>query len=105
MFRIKVNEIDKGSAPGDILVIQPDQTRVKADERTPLTPSEEVVLFLNNPGVMFDGLPVHATYGADQGCVSLAGESGKVRPVAHLEPLPLPATLTELETQIRNAVS
>ena len=103
VFRIKVAEIYKGSAPEEILVIQPDQTRVTVEKRTPLTPNEEVVLFLNDPGVMFEGLPVHATYGADQGYVSLVGESGKVRPVTHLDPLPVPATLIALEAQIRSA--
>lgn len=101
--KVRVEKTYKGSAAKEIWVIQPDSTRIKTEPRTPLHAGQQVVLFLNDPGVTFRGLSVHATYGNDQGYVSLSGDSGRARPSTHLDPLPLPATLEELETQITAA--
>lgn len=103
VFKVRVEKTYKGSSAKEILVIQPDPTRIKTEPRTPLAADQQAVLFLNDPGVTFKGLSVHATYGNDQGYVSLNGDTGRARPATHLDPLPLPATLGDLETQITAA--
>ncbi len=100
--RVKVDKIYKGSAPSEILVIQRDPARIQAEPSTLLKAGERVVLFLNDPGIAFEGVPVHAIYGNDQGYVTVSGEGEKARPTTHLDPLPLPPTLSELEVQIKN---
>ncbi|GMA42094.1 hypothetical protein [Mobilicoccus caccae] len=104
VYEVAVDKVYKGDAVDRIHVIQPDQTRVTLSEKkTPLTAGRSVLLFLNDPGVTFEGLSVHSTYGNDQGYVSLTGSPTDPKPVGQQESVPLPATLAELEREISGA--
>lgn len=98
-----IDTVYKGTPARSVWVIKPDPKRVAVSEISQLVPNEDVILFLTKSYLVKDGIGVHDTMGADEGYITLAGKSGKLHPTKHLDSVPLPTTVEELEAQIRSA--
>jgi hypothetical protein len=77
LYEVHVDRELKGAAESTILVTRIDTDKLNTDAQTPFRSGQGIMLFLKASTVKFDGVPVHAVVGMDQGKLEIA--EGRVR--------------------------
>jgi hypothetical protein len=77
LYEVHVDRELKGAAESTILVTRIDTDKLNTDAQTPFKTGQSMMLFLKASTVNFNGVPVHAVVGMDQGKLDIA--EGRVR--------------------------